>query len=239
MSQINKIRSFTQSANVRKNPKILLNLASNMNNPRLESANTNFTSKTQQNLFFQNKNFDNHSTYSTENISEKNNISNIKPNIKYRPNWKYSYYLDKNNILSLNNINGNSEIKKLLCDYKDIDKRPKPIVYSWTKPRMIKIIENNKLIEEDVKSHFWKYSHLFQNMQFKKPGKLLRILMTQLSQGYDGKEYFRNKTRIGLFGRDGSFNNNILLKKKWKVPGINLNAPDIIPTKRPNTAYKY
>ena len=237
---INKNRNFTLSSKSRKKPKLLLNFTSNIKKPRLESANTNFTSKTHQNLISQNKNYDNQSYYSTENYSDQNNISTnmTKPNYIHRPIWKYSYYLDKNDILCLNKINGKSEIKTSLCDFKDIDKRPKPIVYSWTKPRMIKIIENNKIIEEEVKSHFWKYSHIFENKEFKRPGKLLRILMLQLSQGYEGREYFRSSNRIGILGGNGSLQNNLLQKRKWKVGGINRHYEPIT-IKRPNTAYKY
>ena len=53
---------------------------------------------------------------------------------------------------------------------------------------MVKIIENNSLIEEEVKSHFWKYSYLFENNQKKPPGKLVSLMITQLSQGYGNYE---------------------------------------------------
>ena len=46
---------------------------------------------------------------------------------------------------------------------------------------MVRIIENNHKIE--VKSYYWKYSYLFENNKVKPPGKLLRLIMTQVSQG--------------------------------------------------------
>ena len=230
-----------------KTPKLLINYdknySSNISKRRIESANTNFTSKTHHNLIRQNKNFANQSNF-TENYSETFNYPNPKPkkDLNYRPKWKYSYYLDKNDILSLNALKNNPEIKESLCDYKDIDKRPKPMVFSWTKPRMVKIIENNALIEEEVKSHFWKYSHLFDNNSLKYPGKLLRILMTQLSQGYNPGDNFMNLIRIGNFGEDRNLNNQLFLRDKWKVPGIyknNRNNYEPIKIARPKSAYKY
>ena len=220
------------------------NLNKNFPQKRAESANTNFTSNTHHNLLLQNKNFANQSNYS-ENYSGNDNLSNSNIKRDFRPKWKYSYYVNKNDILSLNNLNNNPEIKNSLCDYKDIDKRPKPIVYSWTKPRMVKIIENNSLIEEEVKSHFWKYSYLFENNQTKPPGKLLRLMMTQLSQGYGnygGGLNYMNLNKNGLIGDDGNFTNKIFCNQQWKVPGVykkNRNNYEPIKIKRPNTAFNH
>ena len=240
-----KNKILTASAKQRKNQPLMLNfdkyLNSNKNNRRIESANTNFTSYTHN--FISKKNFANQSN-STENYSGLN-YSNNKPKkeVNYKPNWKYSYYLNKNDILTINNLKNNLEIKNSLCDYKDIDKRPKPMVYSWTKPKMVKIIENNSLIEEEVKSHFWKYSHIFENNPIKPPGKLLRILMTQLSQGYgDGGNYmnFYNEKYIK---NDDLFNKRIFYDKQWKVPGLYKNNKnnyyEPIKIKRPKSSYKY
>jgi hypothetical protein len=220
-----------------------LNSNSKINNRKIESANTNFTSNTQHN-FFRSKNFADQSN-STENYSEilSNSKNKSQKKLYYKPNWKYSYYLNKNEILSLNNLNNNPDIKNSLCDYKDIDKRPKPIVYSWTKPKMVKIIENNSLIEEEVKSHFWKYSHLFENNSIKSPGKLLRILMTQLSQGYGDGGNFMNfyNERLGM-KNDDIFSKRIFYDKQWKVPGLyrnNNNNYLPIKIKRPKSSYKF
>lgn len=224
------------------------NLNSNFSKRRAESANTNFTSNTHHNIFKQNKNIGNQSNLS-ENNSMFDDYSLPKHQSKkeyYKPKWKYSYYVNKNDILSLNNINNNSEIKSSLCDYKDIDKRPKPIVYSWTKPRMVRIIENNHEIEEEVKSHYWKYSHLFENNKTKPPGKLLRLIMTQLSQGgysnYGGGLNNMNLNKNGLIGDDGNFNSKIFCNQQWKVPGVykkNRNIYENTNIKRPKTAFHH
>ena len=244
-NQINQIRNIISASKIRKNPKLLMNLDKNLNsniiNRRIESANTNFTSNIHSNIIRKNNNFANQSN-SSANYSGSNNffLPKTKKKLQYKPKWKYSYFLDKNDILSLKLLNNNPEIKNILCDYKDIDKKPKPIVYSWTKPRMIKIIENNALIEEDVKSHFWKYSHLFENNTLKQPGKLLQILMTQFSQGYEGGVIFKNYKRPEIFGED-RFNNKGIIKEAWRVPGIyrnDRNAYEPIKLKRPKSSLR-
>ena len=204
----------------------------NKSKRRLDSANTNFTINSKNKM--KNKN-----NFSNQSNSSENNSGNIffpKKEINNRPNWKYSYYLDKNDIMFLNN----PEIKNSLYDFKDIDKRPKPFVYSWTKPKMVKIIENNSLIEEEVKSHFWKYSHIFENDDIKVTGKLLRILMNQLSGDYIGGANFSN---FNSLGNDMNFKYNNYLKKQWKFPGIyknkiNRNSYESIRFKRPKSSYK-
>ena len=214
---------------------LLINLEKNINSnsgsKRIESANTNFTVNTPYNI----KNrriFSNQSNW-TENYS----MAGPKKESYYKPNWKYSYYLDKNDILSLNK--NNSVMKNKLCDYQDIDKRPKPIVYSWTKPRMIKILENNAFIEEEVKTHFWKYSYLFENNSLKPPGKLLKLIIRQISQGYGTPSFYTNKNSI--MDDNKSFNCQKMYSH-WKVPGIAKIKRDNYETtfvKRPKSAYKF
>ena len=169
---------------------------------RIESANTNFTSDIMRNnpLYnSKNKSIYNNSlkpninlSYNYSSLNEKtdNNIYNYDNNSclnvharklsSYKPRWKYSYFVDKNQILNLEN---QTEMKNTLVDYKDIDKKPQRIVYSWSKPRMVQILEKNGMIEEEIKTHPWKYSYLFDNKIPKAPGKLLKIMMAQLSQG--------------------------------------------------------
>jgi hypothetical protein len=218
----------------------------NKSNRRIESANTNFTVNSHYNINLQNKNISNQSI-SSENYTDNNNNINFqnsksKSDYHYRPKWKYSYYINKNDILNLNNLNNNPEIKNSLFDFKDIDKRPKHIVYSWTKPRMIKILENNSLIEEEVKSHYWKYSHIFENNAMKPPGKLLRLLMNQLSSGYVGDGSFLDFNNNGFIGDEGNFRYQQYLNRQWKVPGISKNYKNYyepIKLKRPKSSYKY
>ena len=110
---------------------------------------------------------------------------------------------------------------------------------------MVKIIENNSLIEEEVKSHFWKYSYLFENNQKKPPGKLLSLMITQLSQGYgnyEGGLNLMNLNKKGHIGDDGNFNNKIFYNQQWKVTGVykrNTNNYEPIKIKRPKTAFNH
>ena len=234
----------------------------NFNNPqkrRIESANTNFTSDIMRNnplYTSKNKSHYNNSlkpyinlssNYSSLNEKTENNIynyghanelcGNVHPRklSSYKPRWKYSYFVDKNQIL---NVENQTEIKNNLVDYKDIDKKPQRIVYSWSKPRMVQILEKNGMIEEEIKTHPWKYSYLFDNKIPKAPGKLLKIMMAQLSQssnkefGYNNMNYNNKYNNIytdelnNLSNRDysesiknpknGNDNNYIDVSKKKK-----------------------
>ena len=104
--------------------------------------------------------------------------------------------------------------------YKDIDNKPKPLVYSWTKPRMIKIIENNRIIEEEVKSNFWKYSYIFQNDTIKPPGKLLKLMVNQLTSGYGNEFSYMNINKNGTNDDNNNFRNKIFHDKHWRHPGV-------------------
>ena len=226
--------------------KLLINFDKNNSTYKLsrgiESAKTNFSTNTPQDLLRQKKNYVNQSN-STEYFSGYANYSNSqkKPKREFRPNWKYSYYLDKNDLFNFKNLHKNLEIKKTLCDYKDIDYKPKPIFYNWTKPKMIKILERNKDIEEEVKLHYWKYSHIFENKVIKPPGKLLKLIMTQLSNNYGGKNFLNNLNAKGNVD-DGIFNDKLSVIRQWKVPGVyknNKSNYEPIKIKRPKTSFEY
>ena len=212
--------SFTPSNNRRpqQNMRITYNFdkttkSSVSNNPRIKSAKINY-STLKYNFFNKDKIRANFNDFSHNHTDSNNNsfINHSTPIIK-RPIWKYSYFVDKNDIL---NINNDSEIRNLLNNYRDIDHKPKPITYSWTKPRMIKIIENNKIIEEEVKSTFWKYSYLFQNDFVKPPGRLLKLMVNQLTSGY-GNEYSYMKMNNN---DNNNLRNKLFHDKHWRHPGV-------------------
>ena len=206
--------SFTPSAKRRNLQKMKIDynlekssLQNTMNKRRIESAKISFPISN-HNYFSSGKN-----KY-TFNENSKNNTTSTKIE---RPIWKYSYFLDKNDIL---NIRNESEIRNLLNSYKDIDNKPKPLVYSWTKPRMIKIIENNRIIEEEVKSSFWKYSYIFQNDIIKPPGKLLKLMVNQLTSGYGNEFSYMNINKSGTNDDNNNFRNKIFHDKHWRHPGV-------------------
>ena len=206
--------SFTPSAKRRNLQKMKIDynlekssLQNTMNKRRIESAKISFPISN-HNYFSSDKN-----KY-TFNENSKNNTTSTKIE---RPIWKYSYFLDKNDIL---NIRNESEIRNLLNSYKDIDNKPKPLVYSWTKPRMIKIIENNRIIEEEVKSSFWKYSYIFQNDIIKPPGKLLKLMVNQLTSGYGNEFSYMNINKNGTNDDNNNFRNKIFHDKHWRHPGV-------------------
>ncbi len=153
----------------------------------------------------------------TQNSNTLNSVENHSTPIK-RPIWKYSYYVDKNDIL---NVNNDPEIRNLLNNYRDFDSKPKPVTYSWTKPRMIKIIENNKIIEEEVKSSFWKYSYLFEDNLIKPPGRLLKLMVNQLTSGYGNEYSYMKINRNGMsYDNNKIFRNKIFHDKHWRPNGV-------------------
>jgi hypothetical protein len=44
---------------------------------------------------------------------------------------------------------------------------------------MVKIINKNALIEEEIRSHYWKYEHLFKRPKPSKTGRLMQIITSQ------------------------------------------------------------
>ena len=46
-------------------------------------------------------------------------------------------------------------------------------------PKMVKIINKNALIEEEIRSHYWKYEHLFKRPKPSKTGRLMQIITSQ------------------------------------------------------------
>ena len=88
-------------------------------------------------------------------LSNKNSIK-----IKARPVWNYSYYYNEKNknknknyykLLKLNNSERKMRIKQLLHE-----KNPY-MVEDWQKPRMIRILEKNSLIEEEIMLQPWRF----------------------------------------------------------------------------------
>ena len=217
--------SFTPSNNRRtqQNNKITYNFdktskSSVLYNSRIKSAKLKYPSF-KNNFFNKEKNKSNFNDFSKNNTDSNNNsFKNHSTQIKKRPIWKYSYYVDKNDIL---NINNDSEIRNLLNNYRDIDNKPKPITYSWTKPRMIRIIENNKIIEEEIKSTFWKYSYLFQDDYIKPPGRLLKLMVNQLTSGYGNELNYVNFNKNGIHNDNYKiFGNKLFHDKHWRHPGV-------------------
>ena len=207
-------RSYTTSAKKRDVPKMKMryNLekplnSNSLNHNRIKSAkpsypiNNRYSLNRDENTFRFNDNNKSRSIYNFE-----------------RPIWKYSYFLDKNDIL---NIQSDPEIKNLLNNYKDVDRRTQPIVYSWTKPKMVKIIENNKIIEEEVKSTFWKYSYLFQDDYLKPPGRLLKLMVNQLTSGHGREFNYMHMNKNGLHNDNYKIlGNKLFHDKHWRHPGV-------------------
>ena len=99
------------------------------------------------------------SIYDNGNIIPKE-INNIKINQKStKPLWNYSYYFKENNnrIIRHNYSAKKLRIKQLL------DLKSPYIIEDWQKPRMIKILEKNSLIEEQVILKPWIFFPIINN----------------------------------------------------------------------------
>ena len=86
-------------------------------------------------------------------LSNKNNIKKLN-----RPVWNYSYYYNENNknknylkLLKQKNREKKMRIKQLL------HKKNPYMVEDWQKPRMIRILEKNSLIEEEILLQPWRF----------------------------------------------------------------------------------
>ena len=44
---------------------------------------------------------------------------------------------------------------------------------------MFRIINKNALIEEEIRSHYWKYEHLFNKPKPRNTGRLMQIITSQ------------------------------------------------------------
>ena len=69
------------------------------------------------------------------------------------------------------------------------------------------------MIEEEIKSNYWKYSYIFENNLPKTPGKLLKLMVNQLTSGYGGEISYisinKNKGKIVIILVINYFMNNI------------------------------
>jgi len=80
----------------------------------------------------------------------------------YRPRWQYSCCLDNNNIFCLKFREPKENFKKKTIDFiyklNSINEKNE-----YIKPRMIKIIEKNEKISDEVFGQPWKYPNLFES----------------------------------------------------------------------------
>lgn len=94
-----------------------------------------------------------------------------------QPLWKYTYYVDpKTKVM---NIRTNfKETAQYIRDDYSLNKRIDDI--NKRKPRIQKILENNEIITEEIKSHYWKYEDYFRKKKKNYCGKLLHVFMNNL-----------------------------------------------------------
>ena len=131
----------------------------NLDKISIFNNNNNFSlnkPKTSSRNFLKNYNdFSGSSGYDSESIFTKD-INNIKVNQIKKPVWNYSYYF--------NEKDNNKKYYKIKCEsakkirIKQLLNFKNPyIIEDWQKPRMIKILEKNSLIEEEIMLRPWKF----------------------------------------------------------------------------------
>ena len=90
--------------------------------------------------------------YDNENILPKD-YNKMKISQQNKPIWNYSYFFnDKNKKIMKHNYSAKKIRIKKLINLKD-----PCIIEDWQKPRMIKILEKNSLIEEEIMLKPWKF----------------------------------------------------------------------------------
>ena len=75
-------------------------------------------------------------------------------------------------------IDFRQDLEKYILNIGFNDTRCEPYITPYT-PKMVKIINKNALIEEEIRSHYWKYEHLFNKPQPRKTGRLMQIITSQ------------------------------------------------------------
>ena len=73
-------------------------------------------------------------------------------------------------------IDFRQDLEKYILNIGFNDTGCEPYITPYT-PKMVKIINKNALLEEEIRSHYWKYEHLFNKPQPRKPGKLRKLII--------------------------------------------------------------
>ncbi len=117
----------------------------------------------------------------TEESTEMSNMNKIMERIKRPQTAK----INSKNIIGTNG--DNSKLKKIdlrhdLENYMSNigfnDVGVEPYVTPYT-PKIVKIINRNAFIDDEIRTNYWKYEHLFPKPQPRKTGKLMQIITQQ------------------------------------------------------------
>jgi hypothetical protein len=132
----------------------------------MSSSNRNFSGKTN---YKKNINIRPESNYTT--TTNNTNYTNLKnDNSKYKNEFVNTVYEPKN----IKNID------KLYNDIELYDKITKPPTAKIeVPPRIVKIIKNNKSVDEEIYNNPWKYPFLFKPPPQSKPSRLMTIIINE------------------------------------------------------------
>ena len=136
------------------------------------SQSRNYSAK---NNYKKNNNIRAESNYS--NTTNNTNYTNIKNDDSKRPKSRY-----QNNefVKTVYEPSFNKNIDKLYDDIELYDKTTKPPTAKIeVPPRIVKIIKNNKDVEEEIYNNYWKYPFLFKPPPKSRPSRLMSIIINE------------------------------------------------------------
>ncbi len=140
--------------------------------------------------------FNNQNFTINENIFEKkrpmSNSSRQKKFFDYQ-NLQFSFPY-------INNSNSNlrEHLKKYINDMTFTTTNVEPYIVPYT-PKMINIINKNKLITEEIQNHIWKYEYLLPKPNPYKTSKLMQVISTQFFPLEIKNQNIKKKKKIELY----------------------------------------
>ena len=91
--------------------------------------------------------------YEKEKEKENDFLRHSNCCLDFHPKWQYSYYLSKNNV--------SSSVNNFYTKIKELIKKPRILISTPTKPRIIQILENNGQMYQKIYLNPWKYKPVF------------------------------------------------------------------------------
>ena len=145
---LNDIKYFnsTKSKLDSNNSRIYNNYRFNFSKPKTASKNYRY-------YYGENMVYDNES-----HITKNSNIKNKMNQTNNRPVWNYSYYYNerkKKNDKCYKLLKNNHSYKKMRI--RNVFNFKNPYIEDWKKPRMIRILEQNSLIKEEIMLKPWEF----------------------------------------------------------------------------------
>ena len=100
----------------------------------------------------------------------------------------------------INNSNSNlrEHLNNYINDMTFTTRKIEPYIVPYT-PKMINIINKNKLITEEIQNHIWKYENLFPKPNPYKRSKLMQVISTQFFPLENRNQNIKKKKKIEIY----------------------------------------